>query len=212
MVRIKRLGRPLQLAETHRLFKEAIQGKSRKEAYDFYVSNKGRYQYNTEETKGKFKKMNHKRCSFCTRYIFDFDTEMTVEHIKIKRDYPKKIFQWNNLLCACRTCNTKRSVKNYERDHYLDPTKIPDIEDYFWFELDGTIGVNKELETEKQQSAQYMIDMYELNRDNLVCERRNFLKKLMEDDEFFESLKKDDISSQNIIFLSLFTYYRRCIE
>lgn len=212
MIRIKRASNPAQLAITNKSFKEKIKGKNAKDAYEFYKQNKEMYQYNTKETKKKFKKMNYQRCSFCTRYIFDFDTEMTVEHIKIKRDYPQKIFQWNNILCACRTCNTKRSTKSYKKDNYLDPTKILDIENYFWFELDGTIGVNEELDVSKQQCAKYMIDMYELNRDNLVCERRNFFKKMMEDDNFFESLKKDDIFSQNIIFLSLFTYYRRCIE
>ena len=74
--------------------------------------------------KKEFASMNHKRCSFCTKYLSDFNAEMTVEHIETKRDCPEKIFQWDNLLCACHTCNTKRSTNKYSANIYLDPKNI----------------------------------------------------------------------------------------
>lgn len=212
MVKIKRVSQPVQLAKTNKIYKKQIVGKNAKEAYKFYEDNQTSYKYNTKETKEKFKKMNYKRCSFCTKTILEFDTEMTIEHIRTKKDYPQKIFEWSNLLCACRTCNTKRSIKKYDRGKYLDPTKIIDIEKYFLFELDGSIEINKELSDAEQKKAKYMIEMYDLNRDELVYDRRHFMKKLMGEDDFYNSLKRDDFASQNIIFLDLFTYYRRCIE
>lgn len=185
---------------------------STKQAYDFYKKNIRRYRYNTEEIKRIFRKMNYARCSFCTKRISDFEDNMTVEHIKIKRDYPQNIFQWSNLLCACSICNTKRGTIPYDKQKYLDPTKVPDIERYFSYTLCGDIVPNEELDSEEYQKADYMIKTYKLRRRELVCERREFLRKLIADDIFFEILNKDSYSSQNIIFLSVFSYYKRCLK
>lgn len=212
MIKITRTSTPKNLAKTNRDFKAAIAEMSVEEAYAFYKAHNRKYCYNTEETKRHFKKMNHERCSFCTRFIQDFDDQMTVEHIKIKRDFPQKIFQWSNLLCACGTCNTKRSIRKYQLQKYLDPTRIDDIERYFSYEIDGMIVANDELDGDEREKAEYMIELYSLNRKSLVCKRREFMKDLMSDNDFYKILEKKDVSSQNIIFLSVFAYYRRCKE
>lgn len=209
MIKINRTNTPKTLSKTNKEFKAAIADMSVKDAYDFYLKHKRTYRYNTEETKRHFRKMNHERCSFCTRLIQDFDDEMTVEHIRIKRDYPQLIFQWSNLLCACKTCNTKRSTRTHYPEKYLDPTKIDDIEKYFCYQLDGMIVVNEDLNSEEKEKADYMIKMYRLNREGLVCKRREFMRDLMSDDDFYEKLKNKDESSQNIIFLSVFAYYKK---
>lgn len=212
MIKIKRTSVPKGLSKTNREFKAAVADMSVEDAYKFYNANKKKYCYNTEETKRHFRKMNHERCSFCTKLIQDFEDEMTVEHIRIKRDYPHKIFQWSNLLCACRTCNTKRSTRAHDSKKYLDPTKINDIEKYFCYKLDGTIVVNEELDSREKEQAKYMIGLYRLDRRGLNCKRREFIQNLLSDDKFYESLNMMDESSQNIIFLSVFAYYRRCRE
>lgn len=212
MLSIKRTDTPANLSETDKAFQKHIEGMDTKEAYDFYQKKKHIYKYNTDETKQKFKEMNYERCSFCTKFISDFDDEMTIEHIKIKRDFPGEIFRWENLLCACRTCNTKRSTKPYDKEKYLDPTKVHNIEQYFSFMLDGKIIPNKELDEQQQLKAKHMIEMYVLDRDNLNRKRKEFLKDLLEDESYYKSLKDKDVSSQNIIFSSVFAYYRRCIE
>lgn len=200
-----------ELKETDRKFKDNIKGLTTGEAYKFYKKHKGTYQYNTNETKSEFARMNHKRCSFCTKYIAEFNMEMTIEHIETKRDCPKKIFQWDNLLCACRICNTKRSTNKYVADAYLDPTKVSDIEKYFSFHADGSISPNKDLSDTEVKKAQYMIGLYKLDRDDLNAERRKFFNNLL-DDEFFQILKKKDEEAQDIHYLSVFTYYKRRIE
>ncbi len=104
----RRKKAPAGLDRTDREFNERIAGMSREAAYKFFLANEGNFRYNTEETKAEFAQMNYKRCAFCTQRIQNFSTEMTVEHIELKRDCPSKIFRWDNLLCACKTCNTKR--------------------------------------------------------------------------------------------------------
>lgn len=212
MTGLKRKRAPKMLTETNRRFKEAIKEMSRENAYQFYKKKKGQYKYKTEETVELFREMTGERCSFCTKCISDFDGEMTVEHIRLKRDYPKKIYQWSNLLCSCRTCNTRRGTKPYDKTKYLDPTKIANIEDYFCYNLDGEIRVNEALSEEEQEKADYMIKLYGLKRPELNCKRREFLKNLMEDDDFYQFLSRQDIFSPNIIFWSVFTYYRRSMK
>lgn len=200
-----------QLSDTDKKFREKIKGMTKLEAYQFFKDHRGIYQYNTAETKAEFAKMNYKRCSFCTKYISDFNREMTVEHIETKSDCPEKIFEWKNLLCACHTCNTERGTKTYAENAYLDPTQIDDIEKYFCFHADGTISVNKKLSDEEIEKADYMIRLYKLDRDDLNAERREFFQSLL-DDVFFQILKKRDKASQDIHYLAVFTYYKERIE
>lgn len=156
--------------------------------------------------------MNGGRCSFCTKRISDFNSDMTIEHIEPKYCEPHKIFEWKNLLCSCRTCNTKRSIKPYKSELYLDPTKYTDIADYFEFNVDGTIEAAGNLTEEEKAKAAYMIEMYRLDREDLNNDRREFFRCLLDDDEYYNILKKDSRSSMRIIFLSVFTYYNRGVE
>lgn len=133
------------LKKTNDDFNLLIKGKSVKDAYQLYKKNLNKYKYNTPETKAEFFKMTGGRCSFCTKKITDFNSEMTVEHIQTKVSTPSKIFDWENLLCACRTCNTKRNEKPYDKKKYLDPTKVQDISKYFKFNMDGTIKISEDL-------------------------------------------------------------------
>lgn len=200
---------PQKLKKINDIFIGEIKNLDKEKAYEHYKKHKGKFKYNTLETKKKFREMNFERCSFCTKYISEFDDEMTVEHIKLKSEYPEKIFNWDNLLCACKTCNTKRSTNLCDDNLYLDPTKIENIEKYFKFKLDGKIEPSKSLAEKEIEKSNYMIELYKLNRKGLVCSRRKFFNDLIEDDEFYEILKNRDNFNQNIIFLALFTYYKR---
>lgn len=209
MNNIKRTNQiPVELEKTDKIFKELIKGKTREQAYIFYKENKNKYLYNTKETKEEFAEINFKRCSFCTKLIHDFSRAMTIEHIETKTACPEKIFQWDNLLCSCSTCNTIRGTKKYVSDKYLDPTKEENIEKYFTFKADGSISVNEILTESARKKAEYMIDLYKLDRDDLNAERREFLNDLL-DDDFYRILKGKGKESATIIFLSVFTYYKR---
>lgn len=200
------------LKKTKDEFDELIKDMTVDEAYQFYNDKKWKYKYNTPETKEEFFKMTGGRCSFCTRRIMDFNSEMTVEHIQTKVSTPSKIFEWNNLLCSCRTCNSKRNDEPYDKDNYLDPTKVEDISRYFEFKMDGTINIAKGLTKSEEEKADYMIKLYKLNRPDLEDDRRDFFRDIVNDDRYYDILKNSDKSSARIIFLSIFTYYKRRIE
>ena len=57
-----------------------------------------------------------------------------------------------------------------------------------------------------------MKEMYKLDRTDLNTDRKDFLRQIVNDDEYYDILKNDNISSTRIIFLSVFTYYKRRIE
>ncbi len=204
----RRKKAPAGLDRTDREFNERIAGMSREAAYKFFLANEGNFRYNTEETKAEFAQMNYKRCAFCTQRIQNFSTEMTVEHIELKRDCPGKIFRWDNLLCACKTCNTKRSTKKYDGGKYLDPTRFSDMERYFKFCMDGTIAAADGLTDKERECAEYMVDMYRLDREELNADRREFLLDLL-DDDYFHRLETRGKQSRDIHFLAVFTYYKR---
>lgn len=75
--------------------------------------------------------------------------------------------------------------------------------------MDGTIKVAKGLTKSEEEKAAYMIDMYKLNRTDLNTDRKNFFRDIVNDDKYYDILKNDDKSSMRIIFLSVFTYYKR---
>ena len=197
-----------ELDRTCRQFQKEIFGMTKKEAYQHFKARSHILKYNTSETTSEFKRINYERCSFCTMIIQEFDREMTVEHIETKSDVPEKIYEWNNLLCACKAYNTKRSIKKYDDKKYLDPTKVEDIEKYFSYRGDGSIIVNGTLSDGEKAAAEYMIGLYGLDRDSLNYERRRFFNDLL-DDEFFEGLLKQRVDSRRIVFRSVFAYYKR---
>ena len=43
----------------------------------------------------------------------------------------------------------------------------------------------------------------------LNTDRKNFFRDIVNDDKYYDILKNDDKSSMRIIFLSVFTYYKR---
>ncbi len=75
--------------------------------------------------------------------------------------------------------------------------------------------MNEDLDEAEKERAAYMIKLYRLDREELNGQRREFLRDLMTDDHYYEILKNLEAlygTSQNIIFLSVFAYYRRCKE
>ena len=75
--------------------------------------------------------------------------------------------------------------------------------------MDGTIKIAKGLTENEKEKAVYMKDMYQLDRTDLNTDRKEFLRYLVNDDGYYDILKNDDKSSMRIIFLSVFTYYKR---
>ncbi|WP_052427414.1 HNH endonuclease [Neobacillus niacini] len=55
---------------------------------------------------------------YCQRCLIKFGiietANMTVHHIKNRRDYPELIFDESNLCCLCRTCNSQLGTKELD--------------------------------------------------------------------------------------------------
>lgn len=208
MFNIKRAKSPQRLIETHNAFLKLVNGLDKEKAYQKYndVKTQQLYKYKTEETETEFAKMNFERCSFCGRLLLEFKDEMTVEHIEPKVDNPSKIFEWDNLLCSCLNCNRKRSTNKYIKEKYLDPTK-DDVSRYFDYKSTGKIVPSEKLEEIEKAKAQYMINLYKLDRDALQSRRKKFFLQLSNDD-FRKNLGDEIETNEHILFLGQYLKYK----
>ncbi len=82
------------------------------------------------------------------------------------------------------------------------------MERYFKFCMDGTIAAADGLTDKERECAEYMVDMYRLDREELNADRREFLLDLL-DDDYFHRLETRGKQSRDIHFLAVFTYYKR---
>ena len=207
MFKIKREKSPPNLKSSYDSFCKEVKHMRVSKAYARYNELNGQmlYKYNTQETKELFRIMNYERCSFCGKIISDFDDEMTIEHIKLKSKFPRYIFKWSNLLCSCITCNRKRSTNDEDPLKYLDPTRI-DVERYFEFSSNGEVLASSCLTEEEKEQSNHMIELYKLNRSNLVSKRKKFFLDL-EDSEFLDRVKSDPNGNEHVLYLGQYRYY-----
>lgn len=204
MISLKRgEKRPEDLDKFNKKFLKDTQGKTKEEKVK--ELNKGFYygKWKTDEVVEMFSKINNERCSFCTHRIAYFKKEMTIEHIELKSVRPEKAFEWENLLCSCRRCNTIRSRKPYKKEEYIDPTKERNVEKYFLYSIDGRIHVNTELNAKQQHKAKKMLDMYGMNNKEFIVERRNFIKDIY-NKVYYDACQGHDSA---IIFMNVWKQY-----
>lgn len=208
MLPMKKINNPSNLRDSHLRFLVDTKGKSNEETYSYYklVMRRVKYQYNTTETKNSFKESTHNRCVFCGQTIPDFNTSLTVEHKECKTHAPKKIFLWENLYCSCKACNTGRSIKKYDQSLYLDPRKIENFNYYFFYSSNGQIEPELTLDEDAKKKAEYMIKMYNLNRDDLVEERKFLYDKLIIKGLLKHYKDNIDVYYRDITVLSLYNF------
>lgn len=185
MVTLKRgTKKPKLLEQINRDFLKDIRGKSKDEANNIWKSAKYNGKWNNKDTKNIFEVINKRRCSFCTKIIDEFKIHFNVEHICLKSKYPEKAFQWDNLLCSCDICNRARGKADIDLDLYIDPTSEKNVERYFEYDIDGSVKINNGLNGKDRIKAKTMIEKYKLNRNDLKCERRYFIKELYSEENF----------------------------
>lgn len=221
MFKIHRSETPTKLSKINKIFnKEIEQFATIEDKYNYFkmVKTQKLYKYNTTETKEIFKQMNYCRCSICTQYISVFDKSMTVEHIQLKSQRPDLIFEWSNLLCCCRVCNTNRSTNAYDPNLYIDPTIDESPERYFKIKPDGTITPEDGITNDDINRANYMINIYKLNEKSLKTERKHYYESLLKEEEEnkerllrMKNKDKQDLKS-DVLFLNIFTYYMERIK
>jgi uncharacterized protein (TIGR02646 family) len=79
--------------------------------------------YDGEDVKRQLIEDQNSKCYLCERHL---TTDFEIEHFKSKDNYPELIKDWNNLLLACRYCNSKKS-NNF--DNLLNPLTVNIEED-----------------------------------------------------------------------------------
>jgi uncharacterized protein (TIGR02646 family) len=205
-MKLNRAQPPQDLINNDAYFTNKIQGLSTINAYEYYKKNKNKksLQYKTSDVISLFYDMTNSRCALCTKLVSEFSGEITIEHIQLKSIAPDKILKWDNLLPACRTCNTTRSTNPYSPLEYIDPTKT-DLLDYFELKIDGKLKIKESLSKDKQKSAMYMIELYKLNREELRTIREKIIMEYFINNEF----ALWNYSNNNIIISNVVEILRR---
>jgi len=168
-------------------------------------------------------------CAYCEIKVDLKDSH--IEHIKPKSNpkYEKLKFDYNNLIVSCNgkecrvddeeydedihSCGHKKD-NDFDENKFLDPTKIPDISDYF--EYDKYNGAIKASNKDKEK-AKYMINLLNLNNVSLNKMRLNTViaiqksfknSKIKIDIEIFREKLLKLVSSNNPpAFVSFIRYY-----
>jgi uncharacterized protein (TIGR02646 family) len=81
------------------------------------------------------------KCAFC-----EAPSPATVDHFWPKMEYPGRMFEWANLLAACRDCNSEKRARFPLENHgaragkplLIDPTEDEPLAFFRWDPLDGS--------------------------------------------------------------------------
>ena len=74
-----------------------------------------------KELSGALLAMSHNKCAYCEAPLGQTDSYMEVEHFHCKSLYPEQVLTWENLLPACKRCNTKKGEHDVEARPILNP-------------------------------------------------------------------------------------------
>ena len=190
------------------------------DVWDFYRNNEDKYSYRTSEVKLLLLGASENRCAFCSRTIYDatsltysnIPNIFTIEHKVPKNKAPRCIFDWNNMIPCCSTCNNCRGDKEYDESLYIDPCTDYEFENYISFSYDGSIYC---LNPAYIKRVNYMINLYNLNgsskRNNIKNERKRFYRFLIDDDyqKMVKLNEKFGLSDNIILFKDMFLFNER---
>lgn len=216
MLNVKRMRIPKTIKKKNKIYiKHAKKNKkwhykntNSKELYNFYKANKQNLKINYTDDKVKkiLLKSTNNRCCLCGKKIFDPVQNnnnvllYSVEHIVPESVNPKKILVWKNLIPACCNCNFNR--KNRMIENYLNPRKKRKIFKFFYCNYCGAL-------KSKIKKYNNMIDLYKLNDEELLSERREFLYQLLNPNFKYLLTLEDDDENSAIIFYDLYLNYKK---
>lgn len=64
---------------------------------------------------------SHKKCAFCECELEVRGAYMEVEHFAHKDQYPDDVVSWDNLIAACKSCNTAKGVHDVRTEPIINP-------------------------------------------------------------------------------------------
>lgn len=179
--------------------------------------------YKNDDLKKKLIEIFQGKCAYCDSTIVHISAG-DVEHFRPKSKYWWMAAKWDNLLFACEKCNRTGKIDKFPlldedfKYNYNEPEKfdeeeknyrllinpcIENPENYFeYHEKEGVIKVNPSIagDEKKKKMADISIEVYALQRPELVQERQKLLILLFAQMEMtekaIEQLKKhSDITS-----------------
>ncbi|GHU76870.1 hypothetical protein FACS189461_4930 [Spirochaetia bacterium] len=77
--------------------------------------------YKDKEIKEPLFESSHQKCAYCECNATEGGGYMEVEHFKPKSLYPEFVFEWANLLPACRRCNGMKGVHDTGAEPIINP-------------------------------------------------------------------------------------------
>lgn len=110
-------------------------------------------------------------CSYCERY--KDETDLHVEHILPKENYPIFEKTWVNFLLSCNSCNSAKHTKRIQ----FSQTYIPDVDNTFYaftYLKDGSITPSQNLNSSQERVAFNTLNFFGLDNNN---SRYSYLQK-----------------------------------
>lgn len=162
---------------------------------------------------GQLLEQQYGLCCYTELNLTDFFLEQGmgshIEHEKPKSAFPRKTFQYSNLLlCALESEDLQHFPKqlqfgghfkrsNFDSQLFISPHQA-NCRDYFVYSSDnGEINPNLSLSLDEQQKAQYTISLLNLNAPFLKAERQQWLQEI---EKYLEPLIDNrDIQSIEIV-------------
>jgi len=112
MIKIVRTEKPKQLTDIL----------VREKTLEF--KNKGKKVWGYPWLKRALLEMSHYKCAYCEKHLDLEDSYMEVEHFKPKSIYEDDVLKWENLLPACKRCNSSKNEWDTNKDFIVNPTEI----------------------------------------------------------------------------------------
>jgi len=110
------------------------------------------------------------KCAYC-----EAPKAATIDHVWPKAEHPKRMFDWDNLIAACRDCNSSKRSSFPLDDQgvplQIDPTRVDPLEHFRWNHVTGECEYGPQ-----DPRARHTFRAFDLNR--LALERVRKLANL----------------------------------
>ena len=145
--------------------------------------------YNHRDIKEVLFNCSYEKCSYCE--IIPSSSYMEVDHFEPKSRYPELVLDWENLLPACRKCNSHKSSHDTRAFPIINPTKI-NPEPYFDYDF---FSIKPSNASPNWDLSERTIIVCNLNRYGLSKERGDLLNHLDNYQRNLESALRNYINS-----------------
>jgi uncharacterized protein (TIGR02646 family) len=146
------------------------------------------------------KTMQHNKCCYCEKDLrllerTEYDVEHFIPHSSLKDENGRTLWfaanTWENLLCSCRTCNSRKHFyppynEETSQQELIDPScKDLDPEEHIDFIIDGNVNLGYK---EKNGSALGKLTIERLKLKTRTDLRGKFRKIIAEINNYFNEL------------------------